>query len=108
MEFIKSFLLFIDATELAQINAGLETIERRTRFNGRDCIKFGRRTNETNYINVVRRENTCSSFVGMIKNNSSQELILGNGCATRAVVAHEFMHALGMWHEQSRYDFSKI
>lgn len=33
-----------------------------------------------------------------------QTLSLGSGCETRAITIHEFLHALGIYHEQSRAD----
>lgn len=47
----------------------------------------------------------CYSYVGMgaIKDDY-QDLSLGNGCRSKGTVVHELLHALGMWHEQSRPD----
>ena len=44
----------------------------------------------------------CSSAVGRI--GSAQTLSLGSGCMYPGIIQHEFMHALGFWHEQSRTD----
>uniref|UniRef100_A0A0P4WGL6 Metalloendopeptidase n=1 Tax=Scylla olivacea TaxID=85551 RepID=A0A0P4WGL6_SCYOL len=46
--------------------------------------------------------NRCSSAVGKV--GGGQSLSLGTGCVHVGVVIHELMHAVGFWHEQSRYD----
>jgi hypothetical protein len=55
------------------------------------------------WINVIR-DSGCWSWVGMQREPGTQDLSIGNGCAYDMIVAHEFMHALGIWHEQSRPD----
>jgi len=35
---------------------------------------------------------------------SLQSVVLGNGCLDKYTIQHELLHALGLHHEQSRYD----
>lgn len=77
------------------ILAGMNLISSRT------GVKFVQRTNQADYIEVIKGSG-CWSYVG--RNGGRQELSIGNGCAYPGIVAHEFVHALGMWHEQSRAD----
>uniref|UniRef100_A0A8C4N4Q0 Metalloendopeptidase n=1 Tax=Eptatretus burgeri TaxID=7764 RepID=A0A8C4N4Q0_EPTBU len=44
----------------------------------------------------------CWSYVG--KQRGRQKLSIGTGCDGIAIVEHELLHALGIWHEQSRTD----
>ena len=44
----------------------------------------------------------CSSSVG--KYGGEQFVTLGTGCFSDHTIAHEFIHALGFWHEQNRPD----
>mmetsp|Transcript_74545 Transcript_74545/g.192346 ORF Transcript_74545/g.192346 Transcript_74545/m.192346 type:complete len:702 (-) Transcript_74545:318-2423(-) len=46
----------------------------------------------------------CYSYVGMIGYWTSQQLNLGQGCASLGIAIHEIGHAIGMAHEQSRPD----
>ena len=45
----------------------------------------------------------CFSYIGK-QNPGGQDLSIGSGCAFVPIVEHELLHALGFFHEQSRYD----
>ncbi|ODM87059.1 High choriolytic enzyme 1, partial [Orchesella cincta] len=73
------------------------------------CIQFVYRSNERDYVSVVRGEQNsgCWSDVGKI--GGEQVLNLNppgrkSGCIIHGIVIHEMMHALGFHHEQSRTD----
>ncbi|MCX6317845.1 MAG: M12 family metallopeptidase [Bacteroidetes bacterium] len=57
------------------------------------------RTNQTDYIQFVSGSG-CASYVG--KQGGRQDITIG-GCS-QGSVAHEILHAAGLWHEQSRED----
>jgi len=70
-------------------------------FEKKTCIRLVPRTTQKDYIHVLKGTG-CSSAVGVV--GGPQELSLGSGCVYPGVVMHEFMHAAGFWHEQSRGD----
>ncbi|KAI2655272.1 Meprin A subunit beta [Labeo rohita] len=72
-------------------------------FRLKSCIDFKpRAAGDISYISVENDDNRCSSSVGHI--SKAQALFIGNGCGTKGYILHMFLHALGFWHEQSRYD----
>ncbi|XP_074492504.1 meprin A subunit beta-like isoform X2 [Sebastes fasciatus] len=66
------------------------------------CIDFTPWKGEKNYISVYKGSG-CSSSVGN-RRVGKQRLSIGRGCDGLGTVEHEFLHALGFWHEQSRAD----
>ena len=66
------------------------------------AVTFVRRTNEVPYIRVVD-DGGCWSYIGMTY-GTYQKLSLSSGCVYEDIIQHEFMHAIGFWHEQSRPD----
>ncbi|XP_023256852.1 meprin A subunit beta-like [Seriola lalandi dorsalis] len=66
------------------------------------CIDFKPWEDEPHYI-VVIQDDGCWSYVGN-QHQGNQSVSIGQWCDHLAIVEHEFLHALGFWHEQSRYD----
>ncbi|XP_060098957.1 meprin A subunit beta [Heteronotia binoei] len=66
------------------------------------CIDFKPWEGEANYLSVIRGSG-CWSYVGN-RQTGRQELSIGTNCDRIGTVEHEFLHALGFWHEQSRSD----
>jgi len=70
-------------------------------FNEKTCIRLVERTNQRDYVRMIAGGG-CYSYIGRI--GGSQDLSIGNGCEYKSTVVHEFVHALGFFHEQSRPD----
>ncbi|XP_061433549.1 uncharacterized protein LOC133359160 isoform X3 [Lethenteron reissneri] len=73
-------------------------------FKKKTCVRFIPRSNETDYIYIHAWEGNWS-FLGC--KGRDQALSLDPGKVTKGVVLHEFMHALGFYHEHSRSDRDK-
>jgi len=70
-------------------------------YTANTCIQFVERNGESDYIKFIK-DGGCWSYVGRI--GGKQEVSLANGCVYKYIVIHELMHAVGFFHEQSRYD----
>ncbi|OQV15003.1 putative High choriolytic enzyme 1 [Hypsibius exemplaris] len=72
----------------------------------RSCVRFQRRTNQHDHILIVDggRSAGCSSSIGRIGGQQQLKLSRSSGCVHLGVIIHEFLHALGFYHEQSRSD----
>lgn len=83
-------------SERAIVAGAIAEIEQKT------CIRFRQRTTETTYVQVVKAPSGgCTSYVGRIPIASYQPQRLNlqaSGCIHHAVVAHEFIHAIGFHH----------
>ncbi|XP_007521024.1 meprin A subunit beta [Erinaceus europaeus] len=85
-----------------EINAKGVILNAFERYRLKTCIDFKPWAGEANYISVFKGSG-CWSSVGS-KNSGKQELSIGENCDRIGTVQHEFLHALGFWHEQSRSD----
>jgi len=67
------------------------------------CVKFVERQ-WGDRVQVVWHNDRCYSLVGKSLGHGTQYLNLGGGCMDTATIEHEFLHALGVHHTQSRHD----
>jgi len=56
---------------------------------------------DKDYVKIVTANGVCESSVGRV--GGAQTIGLADSCSDAAIL-HEFAHAIGMWHEQSRQD----
>jgi len=70
-------------------------------YAAKTCLRMVPRTTETGYVKIIRGGG-CYSYVG--RTGAAQPVSLGYGCVYERIIIHEFMHASGFFHEQSRYD----
>ncbi|XP_068227582.1 hatching enzyme 1.2-like isoform X2 [Palaemon carinicauda] len=85
-----------DARERSIISKAMESFHEKT------CLKFISRTNQEDYLHLVKGEG-CWSYWGRIR-TGKQEISLGNGCVYKGIVLHELMHTAGFVHEHNRPD----
>ena len=68
-------------------------------------LRWEPRASHNDYVAIrFGFEDGCWSYVG--RQGGRQVLNLGRtgGCITRGIIQHEMLHAMGVWHEQSRPD----
>ncbi|XP_041843204.1 meprin A subunit beta-like [Melanotaenia boesemani] len=85
-----------------ELNAKGAILKAFEQFRVKTCIDFKLRDSEDYYVSVQKLDG-CFSYIGRVQTNG-QQLSIGIGCDTISTVEHEFLHALGFYHEQSRYD----
>ncbi|KAI4892500.1 hypothetical protein NFI96_018308 [Prochilodus magdalenae] len=85
-----------------EINAKGVILKAFEQYRLKTCIDFKPWSGEANYISVFK-DSGCYSYVGNLR-VGKQVLSIGENCDRLATVEHEFLHALGFWHEQSRSD----
>ncbi|KAK6038620.1 astacin [Cooperia oncophora] len=73
-------------------------------FRHHTCIRFKRRKREKVYLLFTGHDEGCWSTVGRDPWQQQQLISIGPGCEPFGISSHEVAHALGLFHEQSRYD----
>jgi len=84
-----------------KIKSALSVLKKKVNARGR-CLTFRPvRRSDRNYIRIINTPG-CYSYVG--RKGGQQDISLGPRCLRTGTIQHEFLHALGFWHEQSRID----
>lgn len=96
-KYIINFLFLPASNDRNLIVNSLREIERST------CVRFRQGANSQNhYVRITNNAAGCFAYVGYLK--TAQQLNLGNGCMYKSIIIHEFLHALGFYHQQSSAD----
>ncbi|KAM9797844.1 uncharacterized protein ACB057_008878 [Neosynchiropus ocellatus] len=86
-----------------ELNAKGVTLRAFDQFRLKTCIDFTVRETEDYFIHV-QKLGGCFSYIGQAFLQNGQALSIGQYCDEISTVEHEFLHALGFYHEQSRPD----
>lgn len=68
------------------------------------CVRWVKRKKQTDWVRFSADKHRCASFIGKSKLGGEQLILLGPRCASKGIILHEMLHAMGFWHEQSRLD----
>ncbi|XP_066995566.1 hatching enzyme 1.2 [Anabrus simplex] len=73
-------------------------------YHDKTCIKFRPyKKTDSDYVMVLGNKTGCWSYVG--RHGRGQVINLQNpGCVHHGIVVHEFLHALGFYHQQSAHN----
>lgn len=73
-------------------------------FEKETCIRFVKykRSSHRNYVQITATYDGCFSELGMVGGRQLLNLEPGEHCEATSTVIHEFMHAVGIYHEHER------
>ncbi|RUS79862.1 hypothetical protein EGW08_012388 [Elysia chlorotica] len=91
-----------DVAVKKKIVSAMQSIENSVNSAQSPCVHFVPRNGHYNYLDIYQGSR-CHSSVGM-ENRGRQEVSIGSGCEFKGIIMHELLHALGFYHEHSRYD----
>jgi len=83
------------ATKLRRVLSGLQD-------KVDSCVQFVESSSHKHRVVVNDHHKYCNSWVGFI--NKRYDMNLANSCWAPGVIEHEFLHALGIFHQQGRSD----
>jgi len=91
----------VSRSSQAKIRNALASLMSKVNSGGK-CLTIRPTTSrDRDYVGITY-SGGCSSHIG--RTGGKQRITLGRGCYTTGTIQHEFMHALGFYHEQSRSD----
>jgi len=92
----------VELSSAMNLKARGEYLEAMVEYELRTCVSFKPWEGEDDFISIYPLGG-CWSYVGHVY-PSQQNVSIGNGCEWSVTIEHELMHALGIYHEQSRPD----
>jgi len=73
-------------------------------WNKETCLQFRPATSKDKNYLAIKNGKGCNSYVGEYAHMKGQTVNLGKGCKSTDTALHEFGHAIGLNHEQTRPD----
>lgn len=91
-----TWTIYNDVTARAAITKAHHYLNTHTKIN----LVYGKGSGS--YVEIDKHGSGCWSKIG--RKGGKQAMSIDNGCRSKGIVIHEFLHALGLYHEQSRQD----
>ncbi|CAH1794869.1 unnamed protein product, partial [Owenia fusiformis] len=101
-EFQEDKYLAVDELTRNLTLEAIEWLNDQSAIFGKACLQIRPKTPSD--VDFIRFESRSGCFADVAKRGRGQIVSLGPGCAKKGVIAHEILHVLGFYHEQSRTD----